>query len=110
MHDPVAVIAPGSVDLWQFYFDNDEVPVPSAARLVLLIASPGTKAIRAQSYMQSRKAKIEVTGPNNQNAFYTLTKDEANALAPEERLALIETVRCIGKATSVGVFRKALGI
>ena len=104
------MLLPGSISIWDLYDDNEEIYAGNAHTLVHLAACKNTKAIRAQSYMQSRKSKLEVTGPNNQIAFYTLTKDEANALAPEERLALIEAVRCIGKATSVGVFRKALGI
>lgn len=110
MHQAVAAIAPGSICLWELYDDNEQVPVPDAHRLVLLAASPGTKSIHAHAYMASAYCVLTVIGSNNQRAFYRLYKEEARALAPEERLALIGQIKCIGEQTSVGVFRKALGI
>lgn len=110
MHQTVPLTTPGSVDIWSLYDDNTDIPVNDAHILVLLVASPGTKKIQAQMFVQGGYAVVRVTGPNNQRAEYRLYAEEAQTLSPQERWALLDHVQTIGVSTSCGQFRTALGI
>lgn len=110
MHQIEIAPAPGSVSIWNLYNVDEEVPVGNAHTLAYLAASPETIAIHAHTYGTLGYSEVTVKSIGNQKATYILKKEEAEELAPEERLALVDCVKRIGVNTSCDLFRKTLGI